>query len=118
MKKSKYESMAHHMKGFIQGLLFIFIIIMIIAFFQVIAYFDRTVTGNTYSDSGAEPEYWNENIELSDGIRSDGKAASKNQSYEDRRKDFGSKSLNQKDKDEAIEKKNESKKKDLNYIKK
>lgn len=109
--------MSEHMKGFIQGLLFILIIIVIIAFFHFIAYFDRAVLGNTYNDNG-DVEYWNENIETSDGIRSGGQSNKSNDLYEQRRKDFGSKSLNEKDREEKAKAEKENKKKNFDYLKK
>lgn len=117
MQDLKYESMSQHMKGFIQGLLFILIIIIIIAFFHVIAYFDQAIVGNNYSDNG-EVEYWNENIEKSDGIRSGGQVDKSNELYEGSRKDFGSKSLNEKDREEKAKAKEESAKKSYDYLKK
>ncbi len=117
MQDFKYESMAHHMKGFIQGLLFILIIIFIIAFFHVIAYFDGSISGNRYQDDG-EVEYWHENIEKSDGVRSPTANQKSNDYYEERRKNFGSKSLNQKDKEEKAKAKQAEENKKRSYLKK
>ncbi len=119
MKNSKYETMAHHMKGFMQGLLFIIIIIMIIIFFQFIGYIDRSFSGTTYSDNEDDGiEYWSDEIEHSDGIRGGNEKTSDTKIYEQRRKDFGSKSLNEKDRDKAEKDKEQEKKKSNDYLKK
>ena len=119
MYNSKYESMGHHMKGFIQGFLFILIIIVIIAFFHFIGYLDKSFSGNDYSSADdTDIEYWSEDIERSDGIREGKEKKSDNPIYEQRKKDFGSKSLNEKDRDEAEKKKKEKNKEAYDYLKK
>lgn len=116
MPKVKYESMVDHMKGFIQGLLFILIIIVIIAFFHFIGYLDRAFAGNSYKGSEeTEIELWDEEIERSEGVRDGAGTNSDNPAYEQRKKDFGSKSLNEKDREE-VEKQGKSKSED--YLKK
>lgn len=119
MKNNKYESMGNHMKGFIQGLLFILIIIVIIVFFHFIAYLDKAFSGNEYySGDDSDIEYWNEDIERSDGIRNGETGKSGNLLNEGKQRDFGSKPLNVKDRKEAAEKKEEKSKKSSNYLKK
>jgi hypothetical protein len=119
MNKFQYESMGHHMKGFIQGLLFILIIIIIIAFFHFIGYLDKSFSGNDYSgNEDTDIEYWNEDIDRSDGIREGKEKKSDNPIYEQRKKDFGSKSLNEKDRDKVKKDKQEKKKEAYDYLKK
>lgn len=119
MKNAQYESMSEHMKGFIQGLMFILIIIIIIAFFHFIGYLDRAVAGNTYrSEEDASAEYWNEEIETSDGMRPGKNSKKANELYEQRQKDFGSKSLNEKDREKARKEKEEQEEKSFEYFKK
>lgn len=115
--KKKYETFANHMKGFKQGLYLILIIIIIIIFFQFIAYLDRTVGGNTYHDGDdTEIEYFNEDNERSEGIRDSKGTSQDNPIYEQRKKDFGSKSLNQKDKEELEKDKQEKDSKSYDYL--
>ena len=119
MNKFEYESMEHHMKGFIQGLLFILIIIIIILFFQLIGYLDKSFGGNEYYENeDNDVEYWNEDIERSEGIREGSEKKSDNPIYEQRKKDFGSKSLNAKDRDKVEKDKQEKKKESYDYLKK
>ena len=116
---NKYESMAKHMKGFVQGLYFILIIIIIIAIFHFIGYWDKNVVGNDYDEYiDNDVEYWNEETDSSYGIRQGTKSKSENKLYEQRQSDFGSKSLNEKDRERAEEEKKEEKKKSNNYLKK
>ncbi len=118
MTNFKYENMAKHMKGFIQGLLFILIIIIIIAFFHVIGYVDRIIIGNDYSagdDGGLE--LWNEDIERSEGIRTGTDGREIRGLNEKPKRDFGSKSLNQQDKEKAEKEKTEEKKNAYDYLK-
>ena len=119
MNNLKYESMRHHMKGFIQGFMFILIIIVIIGFFHFIGYLDKSFGGNDYSSvDETDIEYWSEDIESSDGIREGKEKKSDNQIYEQRKKDFGSKSLNEKDRDKAEKEKEEKNKEAYDYLKK
>ncbi len=107
------------MKGFIQGLLFILIIILIIVFFQIIGYIDKNVMGNNYRASDeSDIEYWSEDIERSDGIREGKERTKENPLSEQRRKDFGSKSLNEKDRDKLETEKKEKANKAHDYLKK
>ena len=99
MNKNKDETMREHMKGFFQGFLFILVIIVIILFFHLIGYIDKSMSPVSYGDD-SDIEYWSEDKERSDGIKNGGDNESTNKKiYEERKTDFGSKSLNQKDKD-------------------
>jgi len=118
MTVPKYESMVHHMKGFIQGFLFILIIIIIIAFFHFIGYLDKKVAGNDYyHGSDNDIEYWNEDIERSEGVRS-GSAKESDYRFESKKnRDFGSKPLNEQDREKAKKEKEEANKKSYDYLK-
>lgn len=101
MENNNYETMKEHLKGFWQGLLFILVMVAIIFFFHLIGYVDMRFSFSEYDDYG-EVEVWNEEIERSEGIRdSDAKDSPNKKIYEQRKSDFGSKSLNQKDREAA-----------------
>lgn len=101
MKNNDYETMREHMKGFLQGLLFILVIIVIILFFHFIGYIDKARSPISYGDD-SDIELWSEDAKRSNGVRTGStKEAENRKVYEQRKTDFGSKSLNQKDKDKA-----------------
>lgn len=101
MEKNNYETLKEHLKGFWQGLLFILVMVVITLFFHLIGYVDKRFSSSEYDDYG-EVEVWNEEIERSEGIRDSAHKDSPNKKiYEQRKSDFGSKSLNQKDRDVA-----------------
>lgn len=101
MKNNDYETMREHMKGFLQGLLFILVIIIIILFFHFIGYIDKARSPISYGDD-SDIELWSEGDKRSDGVRTGStKETESRKAYEQRKTDFGSKSLNQKDKDKA-----------------
>lgn len=101
MKNNDYETMREHMKGFLQGLLFILVIIVIILFFHFIGYIDKARSPISYGDD-SDIELWSEDAKRSGGGRTGStKEAENRKTYEQRKTDFGSKSLNQKDKDKA-----------------
>lgn len=107
MAKSNYEIVKKHLKGFRQGFLFVLVMVIIILFFHLIGYVDKSISPNEYDNS--EIELWNEEIELSEDIMDSGVIGSpKMKMYEEQHKsDFGSKSLNQKDREAAEQAKKE-----------
>ncbi len=99
------------MKGFIQGFLFILVIILIIGFFQLIGYIDVQINGEVPTPN-SEASSWNESDEQPDGVYNRIEPKEMNSSAKKNfDSDFGSKPLNQKDRDKSEENKQDRMKK-------
>ena len=87
-------------------------IVIVIIFFQLLGYIDEQINGPQDTLLVEEDEMWNNEFGRSEGIRDKMKIIDKdNPMYEKYRSDFGSKSLNEKDRDEKAKAKKDNLKK-------